>query len=65
MAPKSEAEQARERAEQAKRGEHKDLGQQQAEDLNSAEWNQREGSLADPQADTEDERAKDAADKTR
>lgn len=41
--------------------ETKDLGQRQAEDLNNADWNKREGSQADPQADTEDERREKAA----
>ena len=43
--------------------ERKDLGQQQAEDLNNADWNQREGSQADPQAETEEEREENAAKK--
>lgn len=43
-----------------KHGEGKDLGQQQTETLNEAEWNQREGSQADPGADTETERAERA-----
>ena len=40
---------------------HRDLGQRQAEDLNDADWNQREGSQADPQAETEEEREENAA----
>ena len=41
--------------------DHRDVGQRQAEDLNDADWNQREGSQADPDAETETERQKKAA----
>lgn len=57
---KSEQEQANERAEQVKRGEHKDLGQQQAETLNDADWNQQDEDRREARERTE-KAQKDAA----